>query len=199
MVHKERQEEAREYIIDLFRVLEKEQILDLVEVKELFGDIVDAYKVSKMEFAGHELEELCSQVKDSISDAESLEELKKRIDTFLKELKGTMVIGEKAYSGYVKSAIAYVVNNYDSIGSLTEVADYVNINTEYFCRLLKAETGVTFNSYLTNYRIQKAVELLSKTELKVYEVAERVGYSNLSYFSRVFKKVTGVNPFFYKN
>lgn len=199
MVHKERQEEAREYIIDLFRVLEKEQILDLVEVKELFGDIVDAYKVSKMEFAGHELEELCSQVKDSISDAESLEELKKRIDTFLKELKGTMVIGEKAYSGYVKSAIAYVVNNYDSIGSLTEVADYVNINTEYFCRLFKAETGVTFNSYLTNYRIQKAVELLSKTELKVYEVAERVGYSNLSYFSRVFKKVTGVNPFFYKN
>ena len=120
------------------------------------------------------------------------------MDTFLRELKGTMVVGEKAYSEYVKSAIAYTVDNYAFIESLTEVADYVNINADYFCRLFKAETGSTYNSYLTNCRIQKAVELLTNTDLKVYEVAEKVGYSNLSYFSRVFKKVMGVNPFFYQ-
>ncbi|MCI6464252.1 MAG: response regulator [Faecalicatena sp.] len=199
MIHKERQEEAEEYISELFKVLEKEQILDLIQVRECFRDIVDAYKIVKMEFAGHEMEELCNETKEGIAVAQSLAVMKDKMDTFLQELKGTMILGERAYSGYIKSAIAYIVNNYDRIESLSEVADYVNINAEYFCRLFKAETGVTFNSYLTNYRIQKAVELLTKTELKVYEVAEKVGYSNLSYFSRVFKKVTGVNPFFYKN
>ncbi len=198
MIHKERQEEAEEYISELFKVLEKEQILDLIQVRECFRDIVDAYKIVKMEFAGHEMEELCNETKEGIAVAQSLAVMKDKMDTFLQELKGTMILGERAYSGYIKSAIAYIVNNYDRIESLSEVADYVNINAEYFCRLFKAETGVTFNSYLTNYRIQKAVELLTKTELKVYEVAEKVGYSNLSYFSRVFKKVTGVDPFYYK-
>lgn len=197
MIHKERQEEAQGYIIDLFRALEKERILDLGQVRECVQDIVDAYKVSKMELAGYELEELCYTAKAGIASSDSLEELKNKTDEFLRGLKGTTVMGEKIYSGYVKSAIAYVADHYAGIESLSEVADYVNINTEYFCRLFKSETGVTFNNYLTSYRIQKAVELLTKTELKVYEVGEKVGYSNLSYFSRVFKKVTGVNPFFY--
>lgn len=197
MIHKDRQEEAKEYIADLFKVLEKVNIMDLEQIRGCFTDIAEAYKVSKMEFAGCELEELCAETKEGIKKACSLQQLRTEIGTFLKELKGTMVVGEKAYSGYVKSAIAYTVNNYSSIESLTEVADYVNINADYFCRLFKAETGTTFNSYLTNYRIQKAIELLANTDLKVYEVAEKVGYSNLSYFSRVFKKVTGVNPFFY--
>lgn len=199
MVNKERQEEAQEYIGELFKQIEKEQILDLDQIKACFLDIVDAYKVSKLEYAGYELEELCRQVKVGILDTVHLEELQREMDTFLGELKGTMVIGETSYSGYVKSAIAYVADNYANLESLSEVAVHVNIHADYFSRLFKSETGVTFNSYLTNYRIQKAVELLTKTDLKVYEVAEKTGYSNLSYFSRVFKKVTGVNPFFYKN
>ena len=58
---------------------------------------------------------------------------------------------------------------------------------------------MTFNGYLTEYRVKKAAELLRRTDLKVYEVAEKVGYPNLSYFSRVFKKITGENPFSFKN
>lgn len=199
MIHKERQDEAQEYIEDLFKVLEKEQILDLDGIKSCFKDIIESYKVSKMEYAGQELEELCNKSKTEILAVTTLKQLKEQMEEFLRELRGTIVIGEKAYSGYVKSAIAYVMNNYADIESLSEVADYININSDYFCRIFKAETGVTFNHYLTSYRIQKAVELLTKTDLKVYEVAEKVGYSNLSYFSRVFKKVTGKNPFFYKN
>lgn len=65
--------------------------------------------------------------------------------------------------------------------------------------MFKAETGVTFGVYLTEFRIKRAIELLERTELKVYEVAERVGYTNLSYFSKVFKKVTGETPFALKN
>jgi len=118
---------------------------------------------------------------------------------FIQELKGTMMISPEGYSTYVKMAIAYVSNNYREMDSASEVAGYININPDYFSRLFKSEVGVTFNHYLTNYRVQKAIELLTKTDLKVYEVAEKVGYTNLSYFSRVFKKVTGVNPFFYKN
>ena len=199
MINKERQEEAEDYIQDLIEEIEKEKILDLELIHSCFQDIVDGYKVAKLEFSNQEMEELCKKTKANMLAAKSIKDLKKEMTLFIQELKGTMMISPEGYSTYVKMAIAYVSNNYREMDSASEVAGYININPDYFSRLFKSEVGVTFNHYLTNYRVQKAIELLTKTDLKVYEVAEKVGYTNLSYFSRVFKKVTGVNPFFYKN
>lgn len=72
-------------------------------------------------------------------------------------------------------------------------------NAEYLSRLFKDETGIKFVVYLNNLRLKHALRLLETTNLKVYEIAEQVGYSNLSYFSTVFKKNFGQNPFDYKN
>jgi len=199
MINKERQVEAEDYIQDLIDEIEKGRILDLELIHSCFQDIVDGYKVAKLEFSNQEMEELCKKTKENMLAAKSIKTLKKEMNLFIQELKGTMMISPEGYSTYVKMAIAYVSNNYGKMDSASEVAGYININPDYFSRLFKSEVGITFNNYLTNYRVQKAIELLTKTDLKVYEVAEKVGYTNLSYFSRVFKKVTGVNPFFYKN
>lgn len=61
------------------------------------------------------------------------------------------------------------------------------------------ETGVKFIVFLNNLKLKHTLRLLETTNLKVYEVAEKVGYSNLSCFSTVFKKNFGQNPFDYKN
>ena len=58
--------------------------------------------------------------------------------------------------------------------------------------------GVNFSTYMKNYRISKAKELLCGTQLKLYEIAEKVGYSDPKYFSKVFKETTGQLPAEYR-
>lgn len=74
----------------------------------------------------------------------------------------------------------------------------MGFNATYFSTLFKKETGQNFMDYLTELRISKAKELLCGEELSVQDVAEQVGYRDLKYFSRLFKKLTGVSPSDYK-
>ena len=60
------------------------------------------------------------------------------------------------------------------------------------------ETGVNFSTFLNNLRMKRAVELLEKTDKKVYEIAEEVGFSSVSYFSTAFKKSFGQTPNYYQ-
>ena len=74
------------------------------------------------------------------------------------------------------------------------VARAVSFNPEYFSRLFTKEVGMNFSVFLNNLRMRQAVELLEHSDRKVYEIAEEVGYSSLSYFSTVFKKSFGQTP-----
>ncbi|RRD93875.1 response regulator [Clostridiales bacterium COT073_COT-073] len=97
-------------------------------------------------------------------------------------------------NNYVKEAITYVREHYaDEISNIT-VAEHLNINSMYFCRLFKKETGYTFGQYVINYRIHVAAGLLSNFDLRVSEVAEQVGIMDSNYFSQIFKKIMGMTP-----
>ena len=78
--------------------------------------------------------------------------------------------------------------------SLEEVAASAQISPGYLSRLLKLETGFSFVDYLTRVRINKAVQIMNDPAVKVYEVAEAVGYQSQHYFSRAFKRVFGRPP-----
>jgi len=99
------------------------------------------------------------------------------------------------YDNFIKEIMNYINQNYtsDSI-SLIYVAEYFHISYVYLSRLFSEKTGVHFSDYLANLRIEKAKLLLRKRHLKSYEVAEMVGYSNPSYFAKVFKKAVGISP-----
>ena len=81
---------------------------------------------------------------------------------------------------------------------LDEISRKLDMTPEYLGTLFHKETGITFSNYLKNYRIAKAKELLVGTNLKLYEIAEKVGYSDSKYFSRIFKKQTGMTPSEYR-
>lgn len=68
------------------------------------------------------------------------------------------------------------------------------MNASYLSRVFKQETGENFVSFLTRLRMEKAKSLLRDRNIKVYEVAERVGYPNTAYFSKLFKKLSGMSP-----
>lgn len=141
-----------------------------------------------------------SACRDTLSVLESVGSFRE-LRTLLLELLDTVdrELGDCAYSRHVQQAIALIHAEYASIRRISDVSDQLNLNTEYFCRVFKQETGTTFNTYLTNYRIQIAKELLNSTDRKIIDIAQSVGYPNLSYFSRVFKSVTGVAPFRFRD
>ena len=102
---------------------------------------------------------------------------------------------EEVSNRYVQTAIEYIENNYvDSGFSITKLAESMSVSEGHISRLFKSETDQSINNYLTRYRIKKAMDYLKDVQVKVYEVAEKVGYSDIAYFSNTFKKLVGKTP-----
>ncbi|MFI3201814.1 MAG: response regulator [Eubacteriales bacterium] len=97
-------------------------------------------------------------------------------------------------SKYINEAIEYIQNHYAEHISISQVSYVICLSEGYFSRLFKKETGYTFVNYLAYYRIEQATKLLQNHKVKVYEVAQLVGYSDSMYFSNLFKKIVGVSP-----
>ena len=79
------------------------------------------------------------------------------------------------------------------------MADEVFLSQNYLSELFKKEIGEGFYDFLSKYRIKKAKEILITTNLRVYEVAQKVGYNDAITFGRSFKKITGMTPNNFRN
>lgn len=98
----------------------------------------------------------------------------------------------------VRLALKYLHSNYAQSLSLEQVAAEVHLTPEYFSRIFKDEMGLTFVNYLTDLRLQHSVQMLETTALRVQNIAQAVGYPNVSYFSTIFKKKYGMSPYEYR-
>ncbi|WP_162341759.1 response regulator transcription factor [Paenibacillus paridis] len=94
----------------------------------------------------------------------------------------------------VEFIIKYVHENYEKELTLTDIANEIGMSRSYLSHIFKKTTDDTFNTYLTKVRMEKAKALIVEGKLLIYEVADRVGYKNVPYFSTLFKKHTGMNP-----
>lgn len=94
----------------------------------------------------------------------------------------------------IRQACEEIWNRYTEELTATQIAHLCNLSVSYFGVLFKQYTGKTFVNYVNQVRIEKAMELLRSTDMKIYEVSEEVGYSSLPYFNRVFKHVANVTP-----
>lgn len=82
----------------------------------------------------------------------------------------------------------------DSALTVESLARHLNFNTSYLCAVYKKRTGSTINEALTAARLQHACRLLESSSLKLYEIGEKVGYTNGKYFTKVFRKEIGIAP-----
>lgn len=98
----------------------------------------------------------------------------------------------------VRVAAAYVEENYAKQIRLEDVAEQVDLNPVYFSNIFKKETGENFTDYLAGYRMNIAKELLRNTNDTVNEIAEKTGYPDTRYFSKLFKKIVGIKPSDYR-
>ncbi|KRE47268.1 response regulator [Paenibacillus sp. Soil724D2] len=101
----------------------------------------------------------------------------------------------KVSQAQMEAAVAYIHANYaDEQLSLQQVCNHIYMSMSYFSALFKPHTGETFVEYVTRYRLDKAKEMLAASQLKTYELAAKVGYSDPQYFSVIFKRNTGMTP-----
>lgn len=100
----------------------------------------------------------------------------------------------------INLAKAYITENLgDENLNLDLVSSYVELSNNYFCKLFHQEEGISFTNYLNAQRISIAKKMLKETNLKVFEISYKIGYSNAKYFSYIFKRMTGFTPLEYKN
>lgn len=102
---------------------------------------------------------------------------------------------QTGYSRLVEEAKDYIQLHYgESDISINKVCKHLHISTGYFSNIFKKETKTTFVNYLMGVRMEAAQQLLRTTDLKSFEIAERVGFSDPNYFSFCFRKKFGISP-----
>ena len=94
----------------------------------------------------------------------------------------------------IYKAIEYTNTYYMEKLTLEDVAGQVHLSPSYFSRLFKEETGYNFSTYLNTVRIEKSKKLLVNCDIPLVDVSNLVGFDEQSYFTRVFKKLTGTTP-----
>lgn len=135
------------------------------------------------------IKEIQSDILEEINQQKMLEEIMSAICMSELEVVGAELIERcRAYSKdqrlslSIKRTINQVQEYYHTGITLEEIAKNLNLSSEYLSGQFRKELGVNFSTYIRDYRIAKAKELLLRTELKQYEVAEKVGYSDPKYF-----------------
>ena len=98
----------------------------------------------------------------------------------------------------IKNTVSFIGNNYQRDISLKILAANSYCNPSYLSHIFKEKMDITVSDYINQVRIERSKELLKITNLSITDIALSVGYNNLNYFSRVFKKYTGISPSDYR-
>lgn len=98
----------------------------------------------------------------------------------------------------LKKVLQYIGEHYGSPIRLSELAELVNMNEQYFCRYFKKNIGKTITEYINVIRVEKAATALAETEDKIIDIASACGFDNIGYFIRRFKKEKGMTPSEYR-
>lgn len=165
-----------ETLTELLKLMRSYQL----DATEVFGENFEPYeeihKFHSIDEFVLNLQDICNKIRRMIRQ--------ERNDT-------TKTMTEKAKQ--------YIEEHYsDSALSVEDLCTYLNVSATYFSTMFKKAVGMSFVSYLTQVRLDHAVELLNNTEDKSYIIAEKVGYTEPNYFSYVFKKKYGISPSKYR-
>lgn len=204
------EERVREPVPDGLVRLDLEQLNKFIQLKDagrvemfmadLFEALLAMQSVSAVQNVFHKLTGENAELfaannlilnQQQFDEFSSFEDLKQYVTDVYRKVCQTSE--RSIHSVHIRKSMDYLHRNYKDNISLSQLADYLQINKSYLSLLFKQEIGVNFTNYLNNIRIEKAKELLVNTPYKAYEIAKMIGFDNPYYFSKVFKETTGMN------
>lgn len=138
---------------------------------------------------------LNNQFLKNLQKIDSLEELCYKLQEIVEAFTDNVFnINQGKHGELIKKAIGYISRNYASDLTLDEVAKYVHLNASYFSSIFKQTCGSSFKEYLNMVRVEESKRLLANTDYSIIDIAIATGFEDQSYFSKVFKKYTGLTP-----
>ncbi len=141
-----------------------------------------------------------NQVWEKLFKLETLEDMKKVIIDYLIAISRYISEKRNKKSRNVIEQIKNIINKrYNENITINDIAKEVYLSTTYLCMIFKQETGETVNDYITKVRIERAKELLKDPQNKLYDICYSIGYIEPGYFSKIFKKHTGLSPTEYRD
>lgn len=181
---------------EFFDWIEKKAPSDLSSMRLKALELVlraetDAFAAGAINYAYNSRKDYLGQI-DALSSAEEIKVW--FLDHLTRVTSAIRDRIEDQSESTVTKAKKYIQENFANEISLDDVSRAVNVSPYYFSKLFKEEVGVNFIEYLTELRIEKAKELLRDDTLPVREVSALAGYPDQNYFSRIFKKQTGLTP-----
>lgn len=132
---------------------------------------------------------------DAMNGIHTMSHLQCWIRQYLQDLSRKLsVLAIRSKRTEVIRAQQYVIQHVTEKITLEQMADDLNLNSSYFSRLFKRETGQNFIEYVNMVKLQKGKQLLQQSRMTVEGVSDYLGYSNKSYFIKLFRRETGMTP-----
>ena len=142
-----------------------------------------------------EILNLCQQYTNEVESLKGIEALNRWIGAILnKFISFVFDFNDIKHQNVVFKATAYIKANLADKITLDKVAEKVYLSKSYFCRIIKEELNCTFTEYVNRLRIDRSKYLLRNTDVSIAEIASAVGFGDQSYFTRIFKRQTGISP-----
>jgi len=192
--------------IDLLRAVKRQTpdtVIVMLSSYDDFRFVKDSMKIGAEDYLlKHDLEpeamrQLLEQVKQLLDKRRAREEesLRGAAETLTAADAGARADTDAAGATYsrkeIRQAVDYIQAHYAEEISIAALARSLGFSANYLSNLFRSETGYRMKEFVNRVRVERAKRLLRDTNLKVYEVAERVGFQDSSYFCKVFKEITG--------
>lgn len=130
-----------------------------------------------------------------IDEAELVQTVKSIVRELNNDGAETCFVG----SSLINEALQFLEDHYSEHITMSSVANYLHVSNSYFSKLFKEKAGKTFSQYLQELRLKKSLPMVKSSRYKIYEIAERVGYSSYRQFSKAFCDQYGMTPTEYRN
>lgn len=172
----------------------------LWELEQVFGrlrSLIQSYYINKKDrYEMWEIDSLFDSVERAVfaADTEEIVELSRQMAGMLtQEDEGETEAGAQGESGILK-VIEYVGKHYTENLTLSLLSEKFYLAPAYLSRSFKKQTGQNLIAYMTEKRLKKAVDYIKIKEMSLTEIAFLVGYSDYTYFNKVFRRYMGVSP-----
>jgi two-component system response regulator YesN len=187
------------YLIDRIQLIHAKDIKELkLSCRDIAVEIIKSLEFIELKDKSKNLndEEILREIL-SINDSYSIKSwLFKVLDAVFERIIDNKGISE---NDELKLVLNYIEKNYFKKITLEEVAEYINFSPFYLSKLFKKEIGINFIDYVTELKMEKARDLLANTDIPIINISLELSYNGPNYFSRVFKKSSGVTPSQYRD
>ncbi|MCM3111805.1 response regulator transcription factor [Lederbergia lenta] len=189
------------YLNDYVDYLSHQFTKDVHEFKSFIGNIIFNITVllGNLHYDNKQLDKEKYQYFTSINEAVDIHETVGYLHSFLEEVNEVIIskMNDKSDTN-IQKLLDYIDQHYAEPLNLTEMANHFHFNPSYLSSYFSTHHSVGFNEYLNRVRIEKAKDCLRSGKISISEISGMIGYSDHSYFCKVFKKMTGMSPSSYR-